>query len=133
MKAEITKSAYLNTRITPEVSATIDKVCKERGINRSQFVTHLVAENEANHFKMGGEVMQTRMIPLEIQDLLEKAGVAVVGILCYNLIGSAMERAVNGEGKPKFTNTEIEVVSVLVAVSLSLTGYGIVKSLAGSK
>jgi len=76
-----------------------------------------------------GGVIQTRTIPKEIQDLLASGGCAVTGITSYNIVSSLMEKAVDNNGKPKFSETETQFVSIITALGIAMASYGIIKKL----
>lgn len=118
----------ISTRIPVDVVSTIDSICEKQGINRSRWLTKMVAETQTNEFFEKGGKIQARAIPVQVQELLTSAGVATVGILGYNIIGQIMSKAVDEEGNPKFTDIEIEVVSFVLAVGMSVAGYGLIKA-----
>jgi hypothetical protein len=84
---------------------------------------------QTNDFLKKGGQLQTRTMPLELQNLLLTAGVTTVGILSYNVVGNALANAVDKDGKFKFTNGEVEFISIITAVAIALAGFGMVKSL----
>jgi len=128
MKAPLT--ATLSARVPLDVLATCDKLASAQGLNRSQWLTNVVATQNTSHlsFENGG-VIQTRAIPKEIADMLTAGGVAIVGIGAYSLVGNMLEKAVDENGKPKFTDGEVTFISVMVGVAIAMGSYGVFKKL----
>jgi hypothetical protein len=129
MKKIAIKSQVLSTRVPVDVMNTIDSICKQQGVNRSQWLTTTVSEMQSNNFLKEGGQLQTRTMPLELQNLLLTAGVTTVGILSYNLVGNAVAKVVDKDGKFRFSNGEVEFISIITAVAIALAGFGMVKSL----
>jgi len=121
------KSQVLSARVPVDVMSAIDSICIQRGINRSQWLATTVVTQQSNDFFSEGGQIQARIIPKEIQEMLTAAGVAVGGILCYNLIGKALEKQVNTEGKPVFTQGEVELISIVTTVAIAMAGIGALK------
>ena len=124
------KSQVISTRVPVDVLSTIDSICQREGLNRSQWLTGMVAEHQSNHFLKEGGTIQTRFIPKEVEQLLYGAGMTVTGILLYNLVANVMAKATDENGKLKFSNGEVEFVSVITAVAAALAGFGVIKALA---
>lgn len=122
-------SVVLSTRIPSDVMSTIDDICKQQGVNRSQWLTTMVVSKQSNELMKKGGTVQARTIPIEIQDLLTAGGVTVVGILSYNLVGSALTKAVDKDGNSKFTHGEIQFISTITALAIAMAGYGVIKQL----
>ena len=128
MKAPAT--ATLSARVPLEVLATCDKLASAQGLNRSQWLTNVVATQNTSALVLeSGGSIQTRAIPKEIQDMLTAGGVAVVGIGAYSIVGNMLEKAVDENGKPKFTDGEVTFISVMVGVAIAMGGYGLFKKL----
>lgn len=127
MKAPISK--VLSARVPVDVMTTIDELCSKQGVSRSQWLTTVVSEQKTSDFYKDGGVIQSRMIPKEMQDILVTAGVATVGILSFNLVNKALLKAVDENGKPKFSEGEVAFISTVTALAIAMTGFGIVKSL----
>ena len=119
----------LSTRIPVDVMTAIDSICKEQGVNRSQWLTTTVVTHQSNDFYKDGGALQARTIPKEIQDLLIAGGVSTAGIFTYSLVNKALERQVDENGKPKFTHAEIEFISIVTGVAIAVAGFGLVKAL----
>jgi len=124
------KSQVISTRVPVDVLSTIDSICQRKGINRSQWLTSMVADQQSNHFLKDGGTIQARFIPKEVEQLLYGAGMTVTGILLYNLVSNAMAKATDENGKLKFSGSEVEFVSIITAVAAALAGFGVIKALA---
>lgn len=123
------ETAVMSARVPIDVMSTIDSLAKDNGVSRSQFLTSMVATQQCNKLYKQGGAIQARTIPLEIQNLLTAAGVSVAGILGYSLISNALEKQVDKDKNPKFTDNEIEFVSIITALAIALSGYGLIKAL----
>ena len=123
------KTQVLSTRVPVEVMTAIDDICKKTGVNRSQWLTTTVSVQQSDYFLKKGGSIQTRTIPKEVQNMLATAGTATVGILAYNVIGSMLEKSVDENGKPKFTDGEVEFISIITALGIAMAGYGAIKAL----
>lgn len=133
MSSTAVKTQVLSTRVPVDVMNTIDSLAEKEGVNRSQWLTRVVAEKKSDQLFQSGGQLQTRTIPLEVQEMLTAAGVATVGILGYNVIGKLMTDAKDKDGKPMFSDAEVDFISIILAVGLSMAGYGVIKSLMREK
>ena len=123
------KTQVLSTRVPVEVMTAIDDLCKKTGVNRSQWLTTTVSTQQSDYFLKKGGSIQARTIPKEVQNMLATAGTATVGILAYNVIGSMLKKSVDENGKPKFTDGEVEFISIITALGIAMAGYGAIKAL----
>ena len=123
------KSQVLSARVPVDVMSAIDSICIQRGINRSQWLATTVVNQQSNDFFSEGGQIQARIIPKEIQEMLTAAGVVTGGILCYNVIGKILSKQVNTEGKPMFTEGEVELISIVTSVAIAMAGFGALKHL----
>lgn len=121
------KSQVLSARVPVDVMSAIDNICIQRGINRSQWLATTVVTQQSNDFFSDGGQIQARIIPKEIQEMLTAAGVVTGGILCYNVIGKILSKQVNTEGKPTFTEGEVELISIVTSVAIAMAGLGALK------
>lgn len=126
---KIPTQEVISMRVPLDVKATIDKMCKSQGTNRSVWLRETVVEMNKNSFYKKGGGIQARAIPKEIENILIASGTLVVGISVYNLVGMSLDNAVDNEGKPKYTANEIESLSIICAIVVGVAGYGILKHL----
>jgi len=123
------KSQVLSTRVPSEVINTIDDICKNTGVNRSQWLAATVAAQQSNRFIEKSGTMQARTMPLELQNMLTAAGVATVGILSYNLVNTALADAKKEDGTMRFSHNETQFISIITALGIAMAGYGLIKTL----
>ena len=123
------ESKVLSARVPVDVLSAIDSICIQRGINRTQWLSTAVVAQQSNNFYSEGGQIQARIIPKEIQEMLVTAGVVTGGILCYNVIGKILSKQVNTEGKPMFTEGEVELISIVTSVAIAMAGFGALKHL----
>ena len=119
----------LSARVPVDVIATVDELCKQRGVNRSQWLSTTIAEQQSNDFLKKGGQLQARTMPVELQNMLTAAGVTTVGILSYSLIGEALTKAKDINGNNKFSQGEIQFISLVTGLAIAMAGYGLIKNL----
>ena len=129
---ELTK--VLSARIPADVMTAIDEMAKSSGMNRSQWVTNVVASAKVDNFKMStGNVIQLKPIPDDIEQLLIAGGVAVVGIGSYSLMTDFLEKQRKPDGTPLYDEGEIKFIGAMVGIALAMVGFGIYKAMSNGK
>lgn len=131
MRKNALKTGTLSARVTVDTMFAIDEICEKQGITRSQWVTTAIVEQKANEFMLLGGQIQARTIPLELQELLTAAGVATTGILAYTVIGKYLEKTLDKDGNPKFSEAEIQIISIISSLAIAMAGFGVIKALTG--
>ena len=127
------QTTVISARVPVDVMSSINSICKQKGVNRSQWLTEMVATEQSNNFFKEGGTIQARSIPKELEDMLIAGGVGLVGILSYNIVVDQLRKARNEEGKPKFTENEITFIGTMIGVAIAMGGYGIFKALVSEK
>jgi hypothetical protein len=123
------KTKVLSVRVPDDVMFAVDDLCKRSGKNRSQWLSDVVANSHVEFTMNTGGSIQTRTIPKEIESLLIAAGVTVIGIGAYSMIGNYLEQDVDAVGKRRFSEAEVEVISISLAVMIAMLGMGAINSL----
>jgi hypothetical protein len=120
----------LSARIPSEALSSIDKICKERGISRSNFIVNSIADANADKIKLmkrGG--VASRTIPLDVQNMLSTTGAVVTGISAFNIVGDLLDDAVDRNGNKMFSEIEVQIGSIVAASIVGLLASGLIKSL----
>ena len=129
---ELTK--VLSARIPVDVMTAIDEMAKSSGMNRSQWVTNVVATAKINDFKMSaGNVIQIKPVPEDIEQLLVAGGVAVVGIGSYSLMTDYLEKQRKPDGTALYNADEIKFIGAMVGIAISMVSFGIYKAISNGK
>ena len=129
---ELTK--VLSARIPVDVMTAIDEMAKSSGMNRSQWVTNVVATAKINDFKMSaGNVIQIKPVPEDIEQLLVAGGVAVVGIGSYSLMTDYLEKQRKPDGTALYNSDEIKFIGAMVGIAISMVSFGIYKAISNGK
>lgn len=129
---ELTK--VLSARIPVDVMNAIDEMAKSSGMNRSQWVTNVVANAKVNDFKMStGNVIQIKPVPDDIEQLLVAGGVAAVGIGGYSLMTDYLEKQRKPDGAALYNEDEIKFIGAMVGIAISMVSFGIYKAISNGK
>ena len=129
---ELTK--VLSARIPVDVMTAIDEMAKSAGMNRSQWVTNVVATAKVNDFSVStGGVIQVKAIPYDIEQLLVAGGVAVVGIGSYSLMTDYLEKQRKPDGTALYNSDEIKFIGAMVGIAISMVSFGIYKAISNGK
>ncbi len=129
---ELTK--VLSARIPVDVMTAIDEMAKSAGMNRSQWVTNVVATAKVNDFSVStGGVIQVKAIPDDIEQLLVAGGVAVVGIGSYSLMADYLEKQRKPDGTALYNADEIKFIGAMVGIAISMVSFGIYKAISNGK
>jgi len=129
---ELTK--VLSARIPVDVMTAIDEMAKSAGMNRSQWVTNVVATAKVNDFSVStGGVIQVKAIPDDIEQLLVAGGVAVVGIGSYSLMTDYLEKQRKPDGTALYNADEIKFIGAMVGIAISMVSFGIYKAISNGK
>lgn len=129
---ELTK--VLSARIPVDVMNAIDEMAKSSGMNRSQWVTNVVANAKVNDFKMStGNVIQIKPVPDDVEQLLVAGGVAVVGIGSYSLMTDYLEKQRKPDGTALYSADEIKFIGAMVGIAISMVSFGIYKAISNGK
>lgn len=129
---ELTK--VLSARIPVDVMNAIDEMAKSSGMNRSQWVTNVVANAKVNDFRMStGNVIQIKPVPDDIEQLLVAGGVAVVGIGSYSLMTDYLEKQRKPDGTALYNADEIKFIGAMVGIAISMVSFGIYKAISNGK
>lgn len=129
---ELTK--VLSARIPVDVMTAIDEMAKSAGMNRSQWVTNVVATAKVNDFSVStGGVIQVKAIPDDIEQLLVAGGVAVVGIGSYSLMTDYLEKQRKPDGTTLYNADEIKFIGAMVGIAISMVSFGIYKAISNGK
>ena len=129
---ELTK--VLSARIPVDVMNAIDEMAKSSGMNRSQWVTNVVANTKVNDFRMStGNVIQIKPVPDDIEQLLVAGGVAVVGIGSYSLMTDYLEKQRKPDGTALYNADEIKFIGAMVGIAISMVSFGIYKAISNGK
>jgi uncharacterized Zn finger protein len=122
-------SAVLSARVPTEIIREIDRICKKQGISRSQWLTATLAKDKSNEvMKMskGGKLqLQAYTMPVDIQNMLAGLGLLTAGITLYSITKDVLTNARDESGRPKFTQGQVDAISVSTLMVLALVGAGV--------
>lgn len=130
----VQNTQVLSVRIPKNTIQHIDKLCKQKGINRSQWVADTIATQHADlilkKYKKGGGI-QTSIVdepmPQEVQDLLVGAGIITLGALVYKIVQELLIEELDRNGNQRFSANEQRLMTIALVASLGVSAYGIFK------
>jgi hypothetical protein len=132
-KAIARTSSVLSARVPNEIIREIDRLCKKRGITRSQWVTATLAKDKSGEIMQmskGGKLeLQGYTIPVDLQNLLAGLGLLTAGITLFSLSKQALTNAKDDSGRPKFTDAQVDMIAGVILVTLAFVGTGAFNSI----
>lgn len=130
----VLNTQVLSVRIQKNTLQHIDKLCKQNGISRSQWVADTITKQHSDiiitKLKKGGGIQKSIVddtMPEEIQSLLLGAGIVTLGAIVYDIVNTLLKDEKDYNGNPRFTDNERKMINIALVAALGMSAYGVFK------
>lgn len=132
--SSVLNTQVLSVRIQKNTLQHIDKLCKQKGINRSQWIADTITKQYSDititKLKRGGGIQKSIVddaMPEEIQKILVGAGIVTLGAIVFDVINTLLKEEKDYNGNLKFTDKERKLITMACVAALGMGAYGIFK------